>query len=60
MQGQSVAAKAFRVGGLADFLYTQDIAFEMSPAELARALVVLQVTGTAVAARIPVNTSPSS
>src|SRR5580704_6382601 len=49
MQGQSIAAEAFRVGGLADFLYTQDIAFEMRPAELALALVVFQVTGTAVA-----------
>jgi hypothetical protein len=29
MQGQSVAAEAFRVGGLADFLYAQDIAFEV-------------------------------
>jgi hypothetical protein len=29
MQGQSIAAEAFRVGGLADFLYAQDIAFEM-------------------------------
>ncbi len=49
MQGQSITAEALRVGGLADFLYTQDIAFEMSPAELALALVVFQVTGTAVA-----------
>src|ERR1022692_1163755 len=53
MQGQSVAAEAFRVGCLADFLYTQDIAFEVSPAKLALALVVLQVTGTAVAAKDP-------
>ena len=51
MQGQGIAAEAFRVGCLADFLYTQDIAFEMRPAELALALVVLQVTGTAVAAK---------
>jgi len=51
MQGKSVAAKAFRVGGLADFLYAQDIAFEVRPAELALALVVFQVTGTAVAAK---------
>ena len=58
MQGQSIAAKAFRVGGLADFLYAQDIAFEVSPAKLALALVVLQVTGTAIAAKVPVNTSP--
>jgi hypothetical protein len=50
MQGQSIAAEAFRVGGLADFLYAQDIAFEMRPAELALALVVFQVTGAAVAA----------
>ncbi len=49
MQGQSITAEALRVGGLADVLYTQDIAFEMSPAELALALVVFQVTGTAVA-----------
>jgi hypothetical protein len=51
MQGQSVATEAFRVGGLADFLYAQDIAFEVSPAELALPLVVLQVTGAAVAAK---------
>src|ERR1017187_662326 len=51
MQGQSVAAKAFRVGCLADFLYAQDIAFEVRPAELPLALVVFQVTGTAVAAK---------
>src|ERR1700684_2257534 len=50
MQGQSITAEAFRVGGLADLLCTQDIAFEMSPAELALALVVFQITGTAVAA----------
>src|ERR1700733_1632487 len=50
MQGQSITAKSFRIGGLADFLYTQDITFEMRPAELALALVVFQVTGTAVAA----------
>ena len=51
MQGQSIAAKAFRVGGLADFLYTQDIAFEVSPAKLPLALVIFQVTGAAVAAK---------
>src|SRR5271166_2942363 len=51
MQGQSIAAEAFRVRCLADFLYAQDIAFEMRPAELAVALVVLQVTGTPVAAK---------
>src|ERR1035441_5162555 len=51
MQGQSVAAEAFRVGGLADFLYAQDIAFEVSPAKLALTLVVFQVTGTTVAAK---------
>src|ERR1035437_3211077 len=51
MQGQSVAAEALRVGCLADFLYAQDIAFEVSPAKLALALVVLQVTGTTVAAK---------
>jgi len=51
MQDQSVAAETFRVSGLADFLYAQDIAFEVRPAELALALVVLQVTGTAVAAK---------
>ena len=50
MQGQSITTEAFRVGGLADFLYTQDIAFEMRPAELAFALVVFQVTGAPVAA----------
>src|ERR1700726_4278624 len=50
MQGQSIAAEAFRVGGLADFLYAQDIAFEVSPAKLALTLVVFQVTGAAVAA----------
>src|SRR5580658_5821242 len=50
MQGQSITTEAFSVGGLADFLNTQDIAFEMSPAELALALMVFQVTGTAVAA----------
>src|SRR6202050_459126 len=51
MQGQSVAAEAFRVGCLADFLNAEDIAFEVSPAKLTLALVVLQVTGTAVAAK---------
>jgi hypothetical protein len=51
MQGQSVAAEAFRIGGLADFLYSQDIAFEVRPAELSLALVVFQVTGTAIAAK---------
>src|SRR5277367_168691 len=51
MQRQSVAAEAFCVGCLADFLYAQDIAFEVRPTELALALVVLQVTGTAVAAK---------
>ena len=51
MQSQRVAAEAFRVGCLADFPYAQDIAFEVRPAELALALVVLQVTGTAVAAK---------
>jgi hypothetical protein len=40
MQGQSVSTEAFRVGCLADFLYAQDIAFEVSPAKLALALVV--------------------
>jgi hypothetical protein len=60
MQGQSVAAEAFRVGGLADFLYTQDVAFEVSPAELALALVVFQVTGTAVAAKDAREYSPSN
>ncbi len=50
MQGQSVAAEAFRVAGLADFQYAEDISFEMSPTELADAFVVLQVSGTAVAA----------
>src|SRR5450631_2604515 len=50
MQGQSITTEAFRVGGLADFLDTQDIAFEMRPAELALALVVFQVTGAPVAA----------
>src|SRR5579863_10174668 len=50
MQGQSVTAEAFRVGSLADFLDAQDIAFEVRPTELALALVVFQVTGTAVAA----------
>ena len=29
MQRQSVAAETFGVGGLADFLYAQDVAFEM-------------------------------
>src|SRR5665213_1719804 len=51
MQSQSIAAEAFRVGCLADFLYAQDVAFEVSPAELALALMVFQVTGTAVAAK---------
>ena len=51
MQRESVAAEAFRVGCLADFLYAQDIAFEVRPAELARALLVLRVTATAVAAK---------
>src|SRR5580658_2725541 len=51
MQGQSVAAEAFRVGCPADFLYAQDVAFEVRPAELALALVVFQITGTAVAAK---------
>src|SRR5277367_742418 len=51
MQGQSVATEAFRVGGLADFLDAQDIALEVSPAELTLTLVILQVTGTAVAAK---------
>src|SRR5271169_3620831 len=51
MQSQSISAETFRVGCLADFLYTQDIAFEVRPAELALALVVFQVTGTAVAAK---------
>jgi hypothetical protein len=50
MQRQSITAEAFRVGGLADFLYTQDVAFEMRPAELTLALVVFQITGTSVAA----------
>src|SRR5271168_1292206 len=50
MQGQNIAAEAFRVGCLADFLYAQDIAFEVRPAELALAFVIFQVTGTAVAA----------
>ena len=44
----SVAAETFRVGGLADFQYAQDISFEMSPTELADAFMVLQVSGTAV------------
>jgi hypothetical protein len=51
MQGQNVAAKAFRVGCLADFLYSQDIAFEVRPAELALALVVFEIAWTAVAAK---------
>src|SRR5579862_6249583 len=51
MQRQSVAAEAFRIGCLADFLYAQDIAFEVRPAELALALVIFEVTGTAVAAK---------
>src|SRR5260370_604892 len=50
MQGQRVTAESFRVGCLADFLYAQDIAFEVRPAELPLALVVFEVTGTAVAA----------
>ena len=32
MKRQSVAAETFGVGCLADFLYAQDIAFEMCPA----------------------------
>jgi len=51
MQGQSVAAEAFRVGCLADFLYAQDVAFQVNPAKLTFAPVVLQVTGTTVAGK---------
>jgi hypothetical protein len=51
MQGQSVAAEAFRVGGLADFQYAQDVSFEMSPTELTDAFVVLQISGATVAAK---------
>ena len=51
MQGQSVSAETLRIGCLANFQDARNVALEARPAELRLAVVVLQVTGTAVAAK---------
>jgi hypothetical protein len=52
-QRQGVAAKPFGIGRTGKLLDTQQISFEMSPAELGPAFVVLQVGSKAVTAENP-------
>src|ERR1700727_1259290 len=51
MQSQRIATEPFRLRCFGDFHYSQDVALEVSPAKLSLALVVLQVSGTSVAAK---------
>ncbi len=51
MQSQNIAAEPLRFRCFGDLRHAQDIAFEVRPAELALALVVFQIAGTAVAAK---------
>jgi hypothetical protein len=51
VQSRRVAAEPLRLRCFGYFQYFQDIAFEVCPAELPCALVVLQISGTAVAAK---------
>src|SRR3984957_15298663 len=44
-------AESFRLRGLGDLQYSQNVAFEMSPAKLRLSFVVFHITGTAVAAK---------
>ena len=53
MQCQRVPAEPFGVGALRYLLRSQDITFEVRPAELGRTLVILRIARTPVAAQDP-------
>ncbi len=60
MQSEGVAAESFRLRGLGNLQYSQNVAFEVRPAKLSLSLVVFQITGTAVAAKDPLTTGKDS
>ena len=51
MQCEKIAAESSCLGCFRNLQHTQDVAFEMCPAELARSGMVFQISGTAVAAQ---------
>src|SRR5215212_4891017 len=51
MQSEKVATESFCLRGFRHLEHAQHIAFEVCPAELARSRLILQVSGTPVAAK---------
>ena len=58
VQGQNIAAESFRLGRFGYVQHTQNVALEMCPTELPLARVILQISGTAIAAQDSRERSP--